>query len=68
LKWFRGELRGLIDELLNEKFIRTQGIFKYSAIKIILKQMHSASPGDSVARIWALIVFQTWWKKYFLNS
>jgi asparagine synthase (glutamine-hydrolysing) len=68
LKWFRNELRGLIDALLDEKFLREQNLFNPEAVKSIRKQMHSSNPGDSAARIWGLIVFQTWWKKYVHQS
>ncbi|TND10067.1 MAG: asparagine synthase (glutamine-hydrolysing) [Bacteroidetes bacterium] len=64
-RWLTGELRGLADELLDEKRIREQAIFKPEAVKQLRAQLKSASPGDSAARTWGLIVFQYWWKKYF---
>ncbi len=64
LKWFKKELSGMIDELLNEKFLREQNIFHPQEITKLRKQMESNNPGDSVARIWGLIVFQKWWLKY----
>ena len=64
LKWFRGDLRGMIDELLDEKFLKEQNLFNPAEVKNIRKQLHSNDPGDSAARIWGLIVFQSWWKKY----
>lgn len=64
LKWFRTDLRGMIDELLDEKFLKEQNLFNPEAVKELRKQLHSSNPGDSAARIWGLIVFQTWWKKY----
>jgi asparagine synthase (glutamine-hydrolysing) len=64
LNWFRGELRGLIDELLDEKFLREQQIFNPVAVKELRRQLHSSDPDDSAAKVWALIVFQTWWKKH----
>jgi asparagine synthase (glutamine-hydrolysing) len=65
LKWFRREMRSLItDDLLSEAFIAQQGIFHYPAIDKLKKQLFSNNPGDVHARIWGLIVFQSWWKKY----
>jgi len=64
LKWFRGDLRGMIDELLDGKFLKEQHLFNPEEVKNIRKQLHSNDPGDSAARIWGLIVFQSWWKKY----
>ncbi|UOR03969.1 asparagine synthase (glutamine-hydrolyzing) [Hymenobacter aerilatus] len=65
LKWFRGELRPLIeDDLLSDAFIEAQGVFDVEAIRALKTQLFSRSPGDVHARIWALIVFQWWWKKW----
>jgi len=67
LKWFRNELWSLINnDLLSEKFINEQGIFNYSIIERLKTSIKSKNPGDSAAKIWALIVFQTWWKKYYI--
>ncbi|MEI8278490.1 MAG: asparagine synthase (glutamine-hydrolyzing) [Bacteroidota bacterium] len=66
LDWFRKELWGLInDDLLNRQFVEEQGIFKTSAVEDLKKKLHSSNPEDSHATIWALIVFQYWWKKYY---
>lgn len=65
LKWMRNELWSLInDDLLEEKFIEEQNIFNVDIIRNLKKQLFSANPGDVHAKIWALIVFQYWWKKY----
>lgn len=65
LKWFRKEMKDLImNDLLSEKFIREQGIFDYAGIEHLKKQLFSSNPQDVHARIWALVVFQTWWKKF----
>ncbi len=67
LKWFRGDLKSLIEnDLLEEKFIAAQGIFNYNGIKKLKQQLFSSNPEDVHARIWGLIVFQWWWKKYFV--
>lgn len=66
LDWFRKELWGLInDDLLSRSFVEEQGIFNVQATEQLKKKLHSNSPEDSHATIWALIVFQYWWKKYF---
>jgi asparagine synthase (glutamine-hydrolysing) len=65
LKWLRKEMRSLItDDLLSEKLVREQGIFDYDAIDQLKRQLLSSNPGDVHARLWALIVFQWWWKKH----
>ncbi|MFL5754188.1 MAG: asparagine synthase (glutamine-hydrolyzing) [Bacteroidia bacterium] len=62
--WFHRELRARIEnDWLEKNFIHDQGIFNYSAIERLKKQVFSSSPGDAVAKVWALIVFNEWWKK-----
>lgn len=66
LKWFRTDLRSMItDDLLNDKFIIEQNIFNLVNIQKIKERLFSNNPGDSVATVWALIVFQYWWKKMY---
>ena len=68
LKWFRTEMRSLIEnDLLADDFIASQGIFSVKAVSMLKAQLFSRNPGDAHARIWALIVFQWWWKKH-INS
>jgi len=67
LKWFQSDLKSLIvEDLLSEKMIEEQQIFNYTSIKHLLKTLFSSNPGDTVAKVWALIVFQNWYKKYYL--
>jgi asparagine synthase (glutamine-hydrolysing) len=68
LKWFQNELRPLItDELLSDKFIEEQGIFDVKGIRQLKAKLFSKNPEDIHARIWALIVFQYWWKKWMVS-
>lgn len=65
LDWFRNELWGLIDnDLLAQDFVVEQGIFNPQSIQQLKQKLRSSNPGDSHATIWALLVFQYWWKKY----
>lgn len=65
LGWFRNELWPMInDDLLSESFVKEQGIFDPAATESLKKKLRSSNPEDSHATIWALIVFQYWWKKY----
>jgi asparagine synthase (glutamine-hydrolysing) len=68
LKWFRNEMKSLIvDDLLSEKFIQDQAVFDYREIDKLKQQLFSSDPQDIHARIWGLIVFQWWWKRYMVN-
>lgn len=65
LKWFRRELKSMIvDDLLSQKRIEDDGIFDYPEIQKLIRKLFSNSPGDVHARIWGLIVFQWWLRKY----
>jgi asparagine synthase (glutamine-hydrolysing) len=67
LQWFRDELSGYIfNDLLNEKFVNEQGLFEYGFIRDMKKQLYSSAPGNIVEQLWVLIVFQHWYKKYFM--
>lgn len=65
LDWFRNELWSRIDQdLLQHSFVSEQGIFDVAQIELLKKKLLSTNPEDSHATIWALMVFQHWWKKY----
>jgi asparagine synthase (glutamine-hydrolysing) len=69
LKWFKGPLRSVINDLvLNKEFILSQGVFNYSEIRKIVEKLRSSNPGDTASRVWAILVFQFWWKKYLDNG
>ena len=69
LKWFKGPLRSVINDLvLNKEFILSQGVFNYSQIRKIVEKLRSSNPGDTASRVWAILVFQFWWKKYLDNG
>ncbi|TRX56157.1 asparagine synthase (glutamine-hydrolyzing) [Fulvivirga sp. M361] len=64
LKWFREEMSWMIkNDLLADEFIKDQGIFDVKETRQLKRKLFSSNPGDVHARIWGLIVFQSWWKK-----
>lgn len=64
LEWFRNDFNDYIFNVLLEKqFVMEQNIFSYNKIIELKKKLHSANPGYVQATIWALIVFQHWYKK-----
>lgn len=66
LSWFRKEMKSLIlEDLLEERYITDQGIFDPKQIKKLLRKLYSMNPGDAHATVWALIVFQWWYRKWF---
>ncbi len=68
LRWIQNDLRSLIeDDLLNDDFIKEQKIFSPIEIKRLRQKIYSKDPGEVHAQIWGLIVFQQWYKKYFVT-
>lgn len=67
LDWFKTDLNDYIfNDLLEKQFIEEQGIFDYERIVWMRKKLHSPNPGYIQATLWALIVFQHWYKKYMV--
>jgi asparagine synthase (glutamine-hydrolysing) len=65
LKWMRSELQSLIqNDLLKDSFVQEQGIFNVQEVRRLKEKLFSANPEDVHARLWGLLVFQYWWKKW----
>lgn len=65
LDWLKNDLNTKIrTEYLDRDFLVNQGIFNTTYIDSLLKQLHSNNPEDSHATVWALVVFQHWYKKH----
>lgn len=61
-KWLNAELREEIEnKWLSKKIITEQNIFNYDEVEKLKAKLFSNNPGDSAARVWALIVFQNWY-------
>jgi len=54
----------IMDDLLAEDFLGEQGIFDSREIGILKQRLFSRDPGDVHATIWALVVFQWWYRKH----
>ena len=67
LQWMRSDLKSQIGELLNHDLLKEQGLFNPDGIRALTAKLYSKKPGDSPATVWALMVFQKWWLKYFPN-
>ncbi|MBR4497147.1 MAG: asparagine synthase (glutamine-hydrolyzing) [Bacteroidales bacterium] len=63
--WCKTTFHDLQESLLSKQFIEEQGIFKYDAITNLRDVATGSSPNDAPAQIWSLLVFQSWWKRYF---
>lgn len=65
-QWLRTDLYNLLfDDLLSKKNIETQNIFNYTEIQNLRTELLSNAPADAPAKLWALLVFQYWYKKNY---
>lgn len=66
LQWMRKELLSDLDQtLFNQDFLEDQGIFNTQHVLSLRKKLTSKNPGDVHGLIWALFIFQKWYKSVF---
>lgn len=66
LKWLRHDLNDMVmKDLFSDELIEKQAIFDLAEVQKIKQKLMSGNPEDAHARIWGLMVFQQWWKKWF---
>ncbi len=58
-RWLRGELTGLLDELLNSKRLESQGIFRPDVVAKRIDE-HRRGIRDHRKPLWTLLIFQLW--------
>lgn len=63
-EWFKGPLKNMLLKFLSKEFILEQGIFEYEYIKSLLED-HFAERVNNAYPLWALFVFQNWYRKYY---
>jgi asparagine synthase (glutamine-hydrolysing) len=66
-KWLKNEFKPLVDELLCESFIKKQGLFQWERVKA-LRTEHNSGLADRRKELWTLLMFQWWWRKFFLDG
>ena len=62
-KWFRSELRELLQDTLSEGAINRAGLFEYAAVQRLLDD-HLQARRDNRKLLWTLLVFQLWHDKW----
>jgi len=63
--WLNNELHDLVfNDLLSQEFLQEQNLFNVSYVSQLKNKLKSKNPADVQANIWALVVFNQWWKRY----
>ena len=57
--WLDGDLKPMLDELLDPSLVRARGLFDPQAVAR-LRDAHTQKQLNSGARLWALLMFQQW--------
>ncbi|MCS7306608.1 MAG: asparagine synthase (glutamine-hydrolyzing) [Thermoguttaceae bacterium] len=62
-EWFRGPLRGWIEQLLTDGRLLSRGYFRPESIQTLLAE-HMTGRFDHGARLWALAILELWHRRW----
>lgn len=65
-KWIRGDLKDLISDELSADKIKKENILNPSHIQSLLDE-HFKGKKDNRKQLWSILIFELWYKKWFLN-
>jgi asparagine synthase (glutamine-hydrolysing) len=66
-KWIKDEFKPVVDELLSDSFIQQQRLFNGQYVARLLQEHHQGKV-DRRKELWTLLMFQWWWRKFFMSS
>jgi asparagine synthase (glutamine-hydrolysing) len=61
--WFRGELRGYVEEVLLDPQARSRGYFREKAVRSLIDR-HVSGRQDVSYQIWALLMHELWHREF----
>jgi asparagine synthase (glutamine-hydrolysing) len=65
--WLKQELKSVLQELLDEKTLAKLGFFNWSAVNHMVQE-HLCGKQNHAHRLWCLMVFVMWHRKYIENT
>ena len=65
-RWLKNELKGHVEEYLNEDRIKNQGIFNWEFI-VKLKIDFNRGRKEYVTKLWYILMFQMWYQRWMEN-
>jgi asparagine synthase (glutamine-hydrolysing) len=64
--WFRGELRGYVEDVLLDPAATGRGYFDPAGVRALIDR-HVAGVEDTSARLWTLLMHE-WWHREFVDQ
>jgi asparagine synthase (glutamine-hydrolysing) len=65
-RWLKNELKGHVEDYLNEDRIKNQGIFNWEFIAK-LKIDFNRGRKEYVTKLWYILMFQMWYQRWMEN-
>lgn len=66
--WLSEDIEAIfLGDLFSRAFIEHQDIFNYGFIEELQKDWVKPHFGDRIYLVWALVVFQNWWKRHYAS-
>lgn len=62
--WFKNELKGELDKLLDAELIESQGIFNLAHVRRLFEE-HQSGRENHKSKLWSLYVFQNWYLTHY---
>ncbi|MEA5468996.1 asparagine synthase (glutamine-hydrolyzing) [Spirulina sp. 06S082] len=62
-KWFTGELRPLVEDMLSRERLQREGFFNADFVQQLLKE-HMTGKADRRKLLWTLLVFELWYEHW----
>jgi asparagine synthase (glutamine-hydrolysing) len=63
--WLKNELKAFVDEATDTAFLEQQGLFNVKEVKELCRQFYNGKE-QLHTKIWYLLMFQMWYKKWML--
>jgi asparagine synthase (glutamine-hydrolysing) len=64
-EWLTNELKGLVEENLNDESLKAHGLFNTAEVKNIVTGFYNGRK-EKYLKIWYLLMFQMWYKKWMV--
>lgn len=62
-QWFRGQLKGFMQDILLDEKSRARGYFQINYIKQLIDD-HMSEKSDNCYKLWAVLLFELWHREF----